>query len=88
MVYAGVEEQKEQAHREGLGRGRMEGRADLVRRLARLKFGQPIAERVSRLLDDTTDPEAVARIGDHIIECETGEELLAQVRPEDPRHIG
>ena len=39
MIYAGVEEQKEQAHREGFGRGRREGRATLVRRLASQKFG-------------------------------------------------
>ena len=80
MIYAGVEEQKEQAHREGLGRGRMEGRATLVSRQARLKFGARTAERLSRLLDDIADPEAIARIGDQIIECETGEELLARVR--------
>ena len=86
MIYAGVEEQKEQAHREGFGRGRMEGRAEgrmeghatLVCRQARLKFGARTAERLSRLLDDITDPETIARIGDQIIECETGEELLAR----------
>ena len=78
MIYAGVEEQKEQAHREGLGRGRREGRATLVCRQARLKFGARTAERLSRLLDDITDPEAIARIGDQIIECETGEELLSR----------
>ena len=78
MIYAGVEEQKEQAHREGLGRGRMEGRATLVSRLARQKFGARTAERLAKLLDGITDPEAVARIGDQIIECETGEDLLAR----------
>ena len=70
MIYAGVEEQKEQALREG--------RITLVRRQARLKFGARTAERLSKLLDDITDLEAIARIGDQIIECETGEELLAR----------
>ena len=74
MIYAGVEEQKEQAHREGLSRGRR----GLVSRLARQKFGARTAERLAKLLDGITDPEAVARIGDQIIECETGEELLAR----------
>ena len=82
MIYAGVEEQKEQAHREGLGRGRMEGRAEgratLVCRQARLKFGARTAERLSKLLDEISDPETIARIGDQIIVCETGEELLAR----------
>ena len=80
MIYAGVEEQKERAHQEGLGRGlrkgraegRAEGRATLVFRLARQKFGARTAERLARLLDDISDPEAIARIGDRIIECETG----------------
>ena len=84
MIYAGVEEQKERAHREGLGRGRREGRAEglatLLCRLARLKFGAPTAERLAGLLEGVTDPEAIARIGDRIIECETGEELLARAR--------
>ena len=80
MIYAGVEEQKERAHREGLGRGRREGRATLVCRLAGQKFGARTAEQLARLLDGITDPEAIARIGDRIIECETGEELLARAR--------
>ena len=76
MIYAGVEEAKEQAHREGLG----EGRATLVCRLARLKFGSETAERLARLLEGITDAERIARIGDRIIECETGAALLAQAR--------
>ena len=76
MIYAGVEELKERAHREGLGRGR----ATLVHRQARLKFGAETAEQLSKLLDGITDPEQIARIGDRIIECETGAELLARAR--------
>ena len=83
MIYAGVEELKERAHREGLGKGRAEGRAEgraIVCRLARLKFGAGTAERLARLLEEISDPERIARIGDRIIECETGEELLARAR--------
>ena len=79
MIYAGVEEPKERAHREGLGQGRAEGRA-LVCRQARLKFGAGTAERLAGLLEGIADPEQIARIGDRIIECETGEELLALAR--------
>ena len=79
MIYAGVEELKERAHREGLGRGRAEGRATLCRQ-AGLKFGSETAERLMKLLDGITDPEQIARIGDQIIECETGAELLARAR--------
>ena len=72
MIYAGVEELKERAHREG--------RATMVCRQARLKFGAKTAERLAKLLEGISDPERIARIGDRIIECETGEELLARAR--------
>lgn len=82
MIYAGVEELKERAHREGLGQGRdqgrTEGRATMVCRQARLKFGAKTAERLAKLLEEVSDPERIARIGDRIIECATGEELLAR----------
>ena len=79
MVYAGVEELKEQAHREGLEEGIGRGRA-IVCRQAKLKFGAETAERLSRLLEGVSDPERIGRIGDRIIECETGTELLARAR--------
>ncbi len=84
MIYAGVEELKERAHREGLAEGIRQGRAEghvtLVCRQARLKFGAGTAERLSRLLKGVSDPERIGRIGDRIIECETGTELLARAR--------
>ena len=88
MIYAGVEELKERAHRQGLGEGRREGRVEghrrgritLVCRLARLKFGAETAERLSRLLEGITDADRICRIGERIIDCETGAELLAQAR--------
>ena len=76
MIYAGVEELKERA----VGQGRAEGRATMVCRLARLKFGAETAEELSKLLKGITDPERIARIGDRIIECDTGAELLAHAR--------
>ena len=45
-----------------------------------LKFGSETAERLMKLLEGITDPEQIARIGDRIIECETGAELLARAR--------
>ena len=84
MIYAGVEELKERAvgqgRAEGRRQGRAEGRATLVCRQARLKFGVETAEGLSKLLEGVTDPERIARIGDRIIECETGAELLAHAR--------
>ena len=77
---------------QGFGQGRREGRAEehiegraegyatLVYRQVRLKFGAKTADELGRLLEGITDPERIAVIGDRIIECETGAELLAGVR--------
>ena len=64
MIYAGVEELKEQ-YRERRKRARMEGRrkdrATMVCRQARLKFGAETAEQLSRLMEGIADPERTRR---------------------------
>ncbi len=97
MIYAGIEELKERyraeaerARTEGREEGRTEGREEgrtevgssLVRRLARRKFGADTAEELSGLVGGIVDLESIARIGDLIIECETGTELLEHAREE------
>ncbi len=52
----------------------------MVCRQARLKFGTETAEELFELLKGITNPERIARIGDRIIECETGAELLSRAR--------
>ncbi len=61
-------------------KGSAEGRATMVCRQARLKFGPETAERLSQLLEGVTDPEHLARIGQRVIECETSADLLASAR--------
>ena len=70
---------------EGIAKGKAKGKAEgiaeeraLLRRLAVRKFDADTAERLSGLLDGVTDPERLAGIGEWIIECETGAELLAR----------
>ena len=65
----------EEAHRRGVEQGRAEERA-LLKRLAERKFGTDTAEPLARLLDGLTAPDQLAEVGDWIIECETGIELL------------
>ena len=87
MIDEGVEELEKRAYRdelrqarmEGHAQGRTEGRATLVCRLAALKFGPETAEQLSQLLEGIADPGRVARVGERIIECETGAELLSRV---------
>ena len=83
MIYAGVEELKEQYFEQAekaRTEGRAEGGSSLVRRQAKLKFGAGTAEELSGLVGRISDPERIARIGELIIECETGAELLARAR--------
>ena len=85
MIYAGIEELKEQ-YREEAERARTEGRAEggssVVRRQTRLKFGVGTEEELSRLVKGIADPKSIARIGDLVIECETGAELLERAGEE------
>ena len=83
MIYAGVEELKRKHYAElaaARAKIRAEGRSTLICRLARLKFGGRAADRLAGLLDEVTEPDRVARIGDLIIECETEAELMERVR--------
>ena len=85
-MFERVKEMREQVHRDGvekglqqgLERGRAEGRA-LVGRLATRKFGARTARRLSRVLDDISDPERLAEVADAIIDCESDAELFARI---------
>lgn len=68
---------------EGRTEGRAEGRAEaraIVCRMARLKFGAGAGERLEEVVKQIMDPKRISRIGDMVIECETGDELLALTR--------
>ena len=73
----GLEQGLERGREQGLERGRAEERALLCRQAAR-KFDAETAERLSGVLDRFTDPERLAEVGDWIIECGTGAELLVR----------
>ena len=71
------------AEREKLrAEGRAEGIAaerDLLCRLAARKFDAGRAEELAGLLSRIGDPERLAEAGDWIIECASGDELIARV---------
>ncbi len=71
----GIEQGLERGREQGLERGRAEERALLCRQAAR-KFDTETAERLSGLLERLADPERLAEVGDWIIECGTGADLL------------
>ena len=65
------------SRREALAQG-MEHERKLLRRLAARRFGAGTAERLAPLLAGVGDPEGLERIGEWIIDCADGEELIAR----------
>ena len=67
----------------GIAQGRTEG-LEFERRLlgsqAARRFGADTGQRLSALLADVSEPERMAAMGDAIIDCGTGAELLAAAR--------
>ena len=66
---------------EGISLGREEGLAherQLLRRLAAARFGAATADRLARALAAETDPERLAVVGEAIVRCATGAELLQE----------
>ena len=74
----GIEEGRKEGRKEGIEQVRAEERA-LLCRLAARKFDTETAERLSGLLDRLTDPDRLAEVGEWIIECGTGADLLDRV---------
>ena len=75
----GLERGLREGLKQGIERGRAEERTLLCHMAAR-KFGAETAEALSRLLDGVTDPDRLTEVGDWIIECGTGEDLLERAR--------
>ena len=69
------EEGREQGVEQGIEQGLAEERRLLCRQAGR-KFGGETAERLSGLLDGLTAPEPLAEVGEWIIDCDNGEDLL------------
>ena len=70
-----------QGREEGISLGREEGIAHerrLLRRQAAARFGAATADRLARALAAETDPERLAVVGEAIVRCTTGAELLRE----------
>ena len=68
---------------QGMERGRAEGieweRALLVRQAQR-RFGADVAQALSKLVGGVDDPDRLAEVGDMVVDCATGRELLDRAR--------
>ena len=70
----GIEQGMEQGRRQGVEQG-----VARLRRQAMRKFGAPVGERFSALLDGVDAPERLDEIGDWLIECDTASVLLERM---------
>ena len=75
MLAENAKEWYEEAHRLGVEQGRAEERA-LLQRMAAQKFGAETADPLAGMLDGIAAPDELGEVGDWIIECETGADLL------------
>ena len=87
-IEQGMERGMERGRAEGVEQGRAEERARLYHRQVARKFGPETAERLSELLGRIPDDGPAAEVGEWIIECETGAELLDRAeRASGPPHL-
>ena len=74
------EEYGRQGFEKGLQQGLAQGLAaerELLCRQATRKFGAAAGDALARQLADISDPDRLAGIGERIVDCGTGAELLA-----------
>ena len=81
LIREGREQGLAQGREQGLVQGREQGLAHeraLLRRQAISRFGAATAERLEEVLAGVADPERLAEVGEWLVRCETGDELLAR----------
>ncbi|MYJ94296.1 MAG: Rpn family recombination-promoting nuclease/putative transposase [Proteobacteria bacterium] len=64
---------------DGRRKGQADGRRDALVRLAARRFGADIGRRLGAWLENIDDPSILDRVGDLIVDCETGDQLLASI---------
>lgn len=74
-VRARQEAERERGRAEGVEQERV-----LLLRLAERKFGSDTAARVAPLLAGIEEPDRLADVGEWIIDCATGDELITRLR--------
>ena len=71
----GMERGMKRGMERGLERGRTEERQAMVLRLASRRFGAEMAQQLEGLVEGMGADE-LARVGDAVVDCDTGDELL------------
>ena len=84
-VAQGVERGLEKGRAQGVEQGLAQGRVALLGRMAERRFGAGVAGRVTALLADETDLPRLDEAGEWLLECDTGEALLARLAGRPPQ---
>lgn len=79
-VAEGVERGMAEGVERGMAEGEAQGRVALLRRQVAWRFGTDVAGQVTALLGDVTDVARLDQAGEWLLECDTGEALLARLR--------
>ena len=64
----------------GREQGIAQGRRELLRRLAERRFGPETAARLAGYMAETAGVEELLQVGNWILDCATGRELLDRLR--------
>ena len=80
LVKKGMRQGIQEGMREGIEQGARQGRTQVLRRQAARRFGEEAAGRLSRLLEELSDPEVIDKVTDALMECGTGEEFIERAR--------
>ena len=84
----GIERGVAQGLERGIERGIAQGRLDILRRAAELRFGAGAGGRVTSALADVSDADWLAGVCVWIGECGSGDELLRRIRERKPNGNG
>ena len=80
-VAEGMERGRAEGVERGLAEGVAQGRVALLCRLAARRFGVDVARQAGALLADVTDVARLDEAGEWLLECDTGDALLARLGP-------
>ena len=79
-VERGLAQGIEQGLAEGVERGAAQGRVALLGQLAERRFGTSVADQLTALLADESDLSRLDEAGLWLVECHTGDALLARLK--------
>lgn len=77
-IQAWTQQWKQEGFEQGLERGLEQGERQTYIRLTHMRFGAAVADRLTLLLVDIHSSEQLAQIGEWVVQCSSGTELLIQ----------